>query len=100
MTGGEDVVFEVTDYKRHIEAYLDMSNMQAGDHVDVRQYVKIASGGAYVQYAEIPYDDAQDYPMLWITPKPNSYGIKVTAQQTIGAHRTFTYAVFKEKRRT
>lgn len=99
MDGAEDTAFEVTDYKRMVEAYIDLSNMQAGDHIDVRQYMKIEPGGAYVQYAEIPYDDEQDYKMLWITPKPNSYGIKVTLQQTVGANRTLAYAVFKEKRK-
>lgn len=100
MDGAEDTVFEVTDYNVMVEAYLDLSNMQAGDEVYVRQYIKNTSGGAYVQYAEIPYNDAQDYPQLWITPKLSAYGIKVTAEQTLGANRTFTWRYFKEKRRS
>ena len=100
MTGAQDTVFEVTDYKNFVEAYVDLTNMQAGDSVTVREYMKIVSGGAYVLYGTETYTDAQTINLLWITPKPNNYGIKFTMQQTAGVNRTFPYAVFREKRRS
>jgi len=100
MTGAEDLVFEVTDYKRFVEAFVDLSPMQAGDSIIVRQYMRIISGGAYKMYADVPYDDAQIIQLLWVVPKPSNYGLKLTIQQTAGANRIFTYAVFKENRDT
>jgi hypothetical protein len=98
MTGAENTVFEVTE-ERVVEGYVDLTNMQAGDSISVKEYMRIASGGAYVLYGSQPLNDAQTIALLWITPKPGAYGVKLTIQQTAGVNRTFAYAVFKENRR-
>jgi len=97
MTGAEDTVFEVTS-ERMVEAYVDLTSMKAGDSIIVRQHMRIAPGGPYVKYGEVPFDDVQPFPLLWIVPKPGAYGVKLTIQQTAGANRTFPYAGFTENR--
>ena len=98
MTGTEDTAFEIVA-ERMVEAYVDLSAMHAGDSLMVRQYMKIAAEGDYIKYGEVPYDDLQNIPLLWITPKPGMYGVKLTIQQTAGVNRAFPYAVFSLNRR-
>jgi hypothetical protein len=100
MDGTEKVVIldEVAgNPQRFLEGYIDLSPMASGDTIVIRQYMKIASAGDYVKYAEETYSDAQSIPLLYIVTKPGRYGIKVTAQQTAGTNRTFTYQFFRRK---
>jgi hypothetical protein len=83
--------------QRHLEGYIDLSPMAAGDTIVIRQYIKITATGAYVKYAEETYSDAQALPALYITTKAGRYGIKVTAQQTAGTYRTLAYQFFRRK---
>jgi hypothetical protein len=82
---------------RFLEGYIDLSPMASGDTIVVRQYMKIASAGDYVKYAEETYSGAQSLPLLYIVTKPGRYGIKVTAQQTAGTNRTLQYQFFRRK---
>ena len=99
MTGVEQIVFESTKHKAYVEGYIDLTNMAAGDTIVVRQYMKLSSISAYVCYGEQSLSDAQaPINLLWIVPKPNQSGVKVTVQQTAGVMRTFSYAWFEERR--
>jgi hypothetical protein len=92
------VLDEITgNPQRFLEGYIDLSPMASGDTIVVRQYMKIASAGAYVKYAEETYSGAQSIPLLFIVTKPGKYGIKITAQQTAGTNRTLTYQFFRRK---
>jgi hypothetical protein len=82
---------------RFLEGYIDLSPMASGDVIVVRQYMKIASAGGYVKYAEETYSDAQGIPLLYIVTKPGRYGIRVTAQQTGGTYRTLAYQFFRRR---
>jgi hypothetical protein len=100
MDGTEKVVVldEISgNPQRFLEGYVDLSPMASGDTIVVRQYMKIASAGDYVKYAEETYSDAQSIPLLFIVTKPGRYGIKVTSQQTAGTNRTLTYQFFRRK---
>jgi hypothetical protein len=100
MDGTEkDVVLdEVTgNPQRFLEGYIDLSQMASGDTIVVRQYMKIASAGSYVQYAEETYSGEQSIPLLYVTSKSGRYGIKVTAQQTAGTYRTLGYQFFRRR---
>lgn len=97
MTGGEVTVFEATTF-RMVEGYVDLTPMQAGDAVTLKQYVRISVGGAYVLHGSVPYINAQTIPLTWITPLPGVFGVKLTATQTAGVNRTFSYAYFQENR--
>ena len=82
---------------RFLEGFIDLSPMQNGDTIVIRQYIKIASAGSYVKYAEETYTDAQTLPLLYVTSKSGRYGIKITAQQTTGTNRTLTYQFFRRR---
>ena len=82
---------------RFLEGYVDLTPMQSGDTIVIRQYIKIASTGDYVKYAEESYSGAQSPPLLYVVTKVGRYGIKVTAQQTAGTNRTLTYQFFRRK---
>lgn len=98
LDGTEQTLYENTDVKRIVELFVDISPMQAGDVVTVKEYMKPKSGGAYVEYGGETYEDAQTIKLLYITPKPNQNGLKVTIQQTAGAFRTIDYQYFIENR--
>jgi hypothetical protein len=92
------VLDEVTgNPQRFLEGYIDLTPMASGDTIVVRQYMKIASAGNYVKYAEETYSAAQTLPLLYITTKSGKYGIKITAQQTAGTNRTLTYQFFRRR---
>jgi hypothetical protein len=92
------VLDEVTgNPQRFLEGYIDLTPMASGDTIVVRQYMKIASAGNYVKYAEETYSAAQTLPLLYITTKSGKYGIKITAQQTAGTNRTLQYQFFRRR---
>jgi len=98
MDGTEKTVIEVLlsdleDYEQPfvIEGYIDLSSMQSGDTIVLREYVAIESGVTYKLYATHTYNDAQTEPLIHFTKKLGSYGYKVTAEQTAGAYRTLNY---------
>lgn len=100
MDGTEkDVILDepVGNPQRFLEGYIDLSPMASGDTIVIRQYMKIASGGTYIKYAEESYSGAQSIPLLYVTTKVGRYGIKVTAQQTAGTNRTLTYQFFRRR---
>jgi hypothetical protein len=78
--------------------YLDLTAMQAGDTVTVREYMVNQDGGAYVEYGAETYSGVQTIKMLHITPKPVTHGLKVTVEQSAGVMRDFPYQYFVEHR--
>jgi hypothetical protein len=97
-TEKEVVLDEVTgNPSRFLEGYIDLTPMASGDTIVIRQYMKITATGAYVKYAEETYSGAQSLPLLYITTKSGRYGIKITAQQTVGTNRTLTYQFFRRR---
>jgi len=97
--GSEQTVVEATGtLEFQLDGYIDLSNMASGDTVVVREYMKIASGGNYVKYAEETYSGAQSIPLLHIVTKPARYALKVTLQQTAGTNRDYPYQFFKRMR--
>jgi len=97
MDGLEQIVKEILTTVNKLHCFVDLTPMLALDTVVVRQYMKIASAGAYVKYAEETYNDAQSLPLLYIVTKPANYGIKVTLQQSAGTYRTLAWETFQEK---
>jgi hypothetical protein len=92
------VLDEVTgNPQRFLEGYIDLTPMASGDTIVVRQYMKIASAGNYIKYAEETYSGAQTLPLLYITTKSGRYGIKITAQQTAGTNRTLSFQFFRRR---
>jgi hypothetical protein len=92
--GSEQVVVEVSGPAR-VSGYISLANMEEGDTVIIRQYVKLLDG-EYKRYASEPYTGVQENPIIYITPKELASAIKVTLQQTSGTYKTFDYLFIKE----
>jgi len=71
-------------------AKINLSPMQAGDHIDIRVRKIVISGGAWVLHDQIGYDNAQpvNHPSVSIAAVPDVFGIEVSMRQTVGALRT------------
>jgi hypothetical protein len=93
--GSEQLVAEITGLNR-IMGYVNLINLQAGDSVILKQYVKLLFLGSYSKYDEQPYSDVQPDPVIYIRSKESQFGVKITLQQTGGVNRSFEYDFFKE----
>ena len=96
MDGTEKILVEKTDSKLGLlDGYVDLTPMQAGDTIVIRQYMQIKAVGTYAKYAEETYSDAQTLPLLHIVTKTAKDKIKVTAQQTAGTNRTLDVQFYR-----
>jgi hypothetical protein len=93
--GSEQTVLEFMDVGR-VMGYVDLGNMQAGDAVVVRQYMKVVDGGNYRKYADGTYTDVQPDPLLYINPRETDVAIKITLQQIAGAFKSFPNNFMRE----
>jgi len=101
MDGTEKTLVEKTDtLQAFLEGDIDLTPMQAGDTIVVRQYMKIKAGGSYAKYAEESYTGVQTLPLLHIVTKINKRSIKVTAQQTAGTNRTLDASFHRLSQKT
>jgi hypothetical protein len=78
------------------EGWIDLANMQAGDTVIIREYIKLKSGGSWRLYTTATYTDVQTEPAIHATRKLSEFGWRVTLQQTAGVYRDYDYEFFKE----
>jgi hypothetical protein len=71
-------------------ARINLSTMQAGDHIDIRVRKRVVPGGAWVNDDQLGYDNAQpaNHPSVAILSIPDVYGIEIAAIQTAGVLRT------------
>jgi hypothetical protein len=79
-----------------LEGHIDLANMQSGDGVTIREYIRMKAGGDYRLYDSADYSGAQTKPALHVVKLPSKYGVKVTLEQTAGTYRTFDYNFFRE----
>lgn len=93
--GTEQTVIEVEGLI-NLEGYIDLNQMQNGDTVTLRRYIKITSNGDYKLHGEETYVGVQAQPLIRFPPLASYYGIKITLQQTSGTFKTFQYQFFKE----
>lgn len=95
-TGLEQDLVSTTDNKLHvIDGHIDLTPLQAGDTVVVKQYFKVKSGGQFIEYAEETYNDVQTQPDLHISTNYGKYGIRITLTQTGGTNRSYDYMFAK-----
>lgn len=66
--GFEQTITEAVHLMK-ISGYIDFSNMEVGDEVVIRQYMRVKEDGPYKKYGEQIYVDVQDPPLLYITTK-------------------------------
>jgi hypothetical protein len=80
-------------------ARINLSTMQAGDHIDIRIRKIVLSGGAWVNHDQLGYDDAQpaDHPSVAIASIPDVYGVEIAMRQTAGTLRTLETEFYAAK---
>lgn len=80
-------------------AHINLSTMQAGDHIDIRVRKRIVSGGAWVNHDQLGYDDVQpaNHPSVEIKSIPDVYGVEIAMRQTAGALRNIECEFYAAK---
>lgn len=91
--GTEQTLVE-NDVLSLLTGYLSLDNMQAGDSVIIRQYVRI--NGVYTLYASETFSGVQTEPGLHFQTRPTKDNSKITLQQTAGGYRSFDYEFVRE----
>ena len=86
--GSEQTMLEYVGSGR-ITGYVDLSQMQAGDSITVRQYIRVLPGGSWSKYAEESYSPPYANNTLYVWPRECDYGMKITLQQTLGVLRSY-----------
>ena len=90
MTAAWQVVY--TEVSNSSLAYLfggsriNLTNMAAGDTIDIRVRKRVVSAGAWVNHDLLSYSDAQpaNHPSVAIGAIPDVFGIEIAARQTAG----------------
>jgi hypothetical protein len=98
-TGGEDTIYINNAPSGVFEprvVFIDLTNMQAGDSVRIRETYRIKSGGALLHLDGVTYAGVQpaDQKVIQVVLKPNRYGVEVTLEQTAGVNRDYDWEVF------
>ena len=74
--------------------WISLDEMDTGDQVTIRTYVKDEAGDYRVHAVEL-YEDILEQPMVNLVMKvDNAY--RITLEQTAGTYRNFDYRFFKE----
>jgi len=93
--GTEQVLIEYVGRISTISGYVDLSNMEDGDTVIIRSYVKIKEDKDYVLYRPETFINKQLEPALHLLPRVTGVAMKVTLQQTTGTYKSFDYLFVK-----
>jgi hypothetical protein len=83
--------------QRFLEGYIDLSQLQSGDTIRIKYYIKIKADEPYKEYFSREYSNKQPTQLLYVATKPAKYGLKITAQQTAGTYRTLSYQFFRRR---
>ncbi len=80
-------------------AKIDLTNMQAGDTIDVRVRTRLKDGGSYIALDEDSYNGVQPdiKKAIRITAIPDSYGVEIAMRQTAGSLRVVPCEFFDAK---
>lgn len=76
-----------------VEGWIDLSALQDGDEVIVREYVSFDGGTTWQKFHEQEYRGVQDFGALRFHTKglDRSFAYRVTITQTAGTLRSFEY---------
>ena len=81
-------------------AEIDLSNMQAGDTINLRVRKTLTPTGAWVLHDQMAYAGAQPvtHPSAHIGGLLNVYGVEISMQQTAGVLRSIDTDFYLAKR--
>jgi hypothetical protein len=77
-----------------LDGYVDVSNLAAGDAVDITVYMMLLSGGLAIAYKDT-FIGVQDKKIIYIPSVTEPAEYKLTLKQTTGTGRNFDWIVFK-----
>ena len=101
MTANYAAVYEEKSESAYVfaGARIDLTNMQAGDTIDVRVRTKLKDGGSYVALAEDSYTGLQpdSKKAIRITAIVDNYGLEIAMRQTAGPLRVIPCEFFDAK---
>ena len=101
MTADYAAIYEEKSESAYIfaGARIDLTNMQAGDTIDVRVRTKLKDGGSYVALAEDSYTGLQpdSKKAIRITAMLDNYGLEIAMRQTAGPLRVIPCEFFDAK---
>jgi hypothetical protein len=82
---------------RRFEAYIDLTNMVAGDTVEIRAYVKVISAAGTFRCIgpDTFTGDQGENELVYVLSVPSKYGWKLTLKQTVGTARTFDWIIYE-----
>lgn len=80
-------------------AVIDLSNMIAGDDIDIRVRKQITAG-TWTVHSLVNYLNAQpaNHPSIFIAPIPDINGVEISARQNVGALINLSIDVYDAKR--
>ena len=76
----------------YVEGWLNLSQMQAGDVIEIIEYVTVGTEGIYYKSS---YSDKQEYPILHFPTKKLKGSYRVTLKQTAGTLRELPFQFTK-----
>lgn len=95
LTGSEQTVGSAVTSSKTVVLQLDLSNMAAGDVVELYCYVKTAgSGGTARLYFKQAWANAQGQPVYQSIPVPALYSVEFKLKQPTGTGRVVDYVLF------
>lgn len=86
--GSEQTLFEYEGEAR-ISGYIDLSDLEPTGAAVITQYIKVLEDANWQIYAQETYTGQSKEKVVYITPKENQLGLKVTLQQTVGLFKNF-----------
>ena len=103
-TGGADVIYIENSPLGIFKprwCFIDLDNMQAGDTVEIRLYLRIKSGGGlqlldYASYAGADGGLANGRKLIPIGLYDNRYGFEITLTEAGGGLRTYDWELTEE----
>ena len=102
MTAGWQVIYTESSTMAYIfaGAEIDLTNMQAGDTIDVRIRKQIVVGGVWVVHDQKQFLNAQPvtHPSMHIAALPDVYGVEIAMEQTLGVLRNIDTEFYDAKR--
>ena len=99
--GNEQTLFiqDAPAYKfKPIKFLIDTTAHTATETIVLRVYLRLKSGGNYIEFDELTLVGAQDPLGVSLDLYPNLYGIKITIEKTGGTNRSYDYEIWIEER--
>ena len=75
--------------------YVDLTNMQSGDTVEIRVSIIIKAAGSHILYYLGTYSGVQTNPLVFIPTLPSDISWKLTLRQSVGTGRNYDWRVFE-----